>query len=122
MPKAKGKAAAGQKTMTSTGFYPMLPKPAAAVGKCSSVLGKFWSGCPSKDKDKRFECAVIEFIALHDFGEGKKGAGFQLKEMDEDGRGSLRDMCACHRVQRGCACGRICMECVSPISVAEWRG
>ena len=63
MPKAKGKAAAGQKTMTSTGFYPMLPKPAVAVGKCSSVLGKFWSGCPSKDKDKRFKCAVIEFIA-----------------------------------------------------------
>ena len=28
MPKAKGKAAAGQKTITSTGFYPMLPKPA----------------------------------------------------------------------------------------------
>ena len=32
---------------------------------------------------------VVEFTAMHDFGDGVKGAGFKLKEMGEDGRGSL---------------------------------
>jgi hypothetical protein len=85
----KTKAAVSQKTITSAGFFPMLPKPAVAVGKFSSVPGKYWSGCPPADKDKRFKCTVVDFVALHDFGDGFKGAGFQLKEMGEDGRGSL---------------------------------
>ena len=84
MPKGKApRGKGGQKTITSSGFYPMLPKPAVAIGKFSSVPGKFWSRCSSKDKDKRFKCAVVEFIAIHDFGEGIKGAGFQLKEMGD---------------------------------------
>ena len=116
------KASAKQKALTSAGFWPMLPKTQIAVGKYASVVGKYWTGCPAHDKLKRFLCIVVEFVAVHDFGDGVKGAGFKLKEMGEDGRGSLRDMCACQRVQRGCACGRICMECVSRISVAEWRG
>ena len=53
------------------------------------VLGKYWTGCPSADKGKRFLCIVVEFTALHDFGEGVKGAGFKLKEMGKDGHGSL---------------------------------
>ena len=34
--------------------------------------------------DKRFKCTIVEFKALHDFGEGVKGAGFLLKEMGID--------------------------------------
>jgi hypothetical protein len=45
------------------------------------VTGKYWKGCPAGDKDKRFLCTVVEFVAMHDFGGGTKGAGFQLKEM-----------------------------------------
>ena len=59
------------------------------IGNFCTVSGKFWQGCPAADKEKRFLCTVIEFSALHDFGEGRKGAGFKLKEMGEDGRGSL---------------------------------
>ena len=89
MPKKKKGT---QATLASAGFYPVLPKPAVAIGKytCSSVPGKYWTGCPSADnKEKRFMCIVIEFTALHDFGDGVKGSGFQLKEMGADGRGSL---------------------------------
>ena len=57
------------------------PSPSASFPPCRASSG--WSGCSSKDKDKRFKCAVVEFIAIHDFGEGIKGAGFQLKEMGD---------------------------------------
>ena len=67
----------------------MLSKPAIAIGKHASVPGKYWNGCPAADKEKRFMCIVVEFTAMHDFGDGVKGAGFKLKEMGEDGRGSL---------------------------------
>ena len=44
---ARGKEKKGaQKTITSTGFFPLLPKPAVAVGKFASVPGKYWTGCP----------------------------------------------------------------------------
>ena len=76
----------------------MLAKTAVAVGKQCSVPGKHWAGCPTSDKDKRFLCTVIEFSALHDFGGGIKGAGFQVKEMGEDGKGSL---------ERGVASGEV---------------
>ena len=52
------------------------------------VLAKGRAGAPA-DKDKRYLCSVIEFSAMHDFGDGIKGAAFQLKEMGEDGQGSL---------------------------------
>ena len=67
----------------------MLSKPAIAIGKHASVPGKNCNGCPAADKEKRFMCIVVEFAAMHDFGDGVKGAGFKLKEMGEDGRGSL---------------------------------
>ena len=89
MGKSKSKAPASQKALTSSGFWPMLSKPAVAVGKHASVPGKYWNSCPAADKEKRFMCIVIEFVALHDFGDGVKGSGFKLKEMGEDGRGSL---------------------------------
>lgn len=41
MAKGKGKASAGQKALTSAGFWPMLSKPAVAVGKYASVPGKY---------------------------------------------------------------------------------
>ena len=63
-----------QKTITSTGFFPLLPKPAVAVGKFASVPGKYWTGCPPADKDKRFKCTVIEFVGVHDFGEARMGS------------------------------------------------
>ena len=85
-PKKKPSA---QKALTSAGFWPLLPKLAVAIGKFVSVPGKFWEGCPSADKEKRFKCVVVDFIAVHDFGSGRKGSAFQLKEMGEDGRGSL---------------------------------
>jgi hypothetical protein len=55
----------------------------------SSAPGKYWTGCSASDKEKRYLCTVFEFIAVHDFGGGIKGAGFQVKEMGEDGKGSL---------------------------------
>jgi hypothetical protein len=69
--------------------WPTLSKPAVAVGKYVAVPGKYWQGCPTGDKEKRYLCTVVEFVALHDFGGGVKGADFQLKEMGEDGKGSL---------------------------------
>ena len=57
----------------------MLKKTQMAVGKYASVPGKFWHGCPAADKDKRFLCVVVEFVAMHDFGEGRKGSGFQCR-------------------------------------------
>ena len=71
---------------TSLGFYPMLKKTAVAISKQCSVPGKYWTGRSASDKEKRYLCTVIEFIAVHDFGGGIKGAGFQVKEMGEDGK------------------------------------
>eukprot|EP00966_Prymnesium_polylepis_P276820 6395712-Prymnesium_polylepis.1 len=78
-----------QKGLTGAGFWPMLPKTAVAAGKFCSVPGKFWDGCPSADKEKRYKCIVVEFLAVHDFGGGRKGSAFKVKEMGEDGNGSL---------------------------------
>ena len=74
---------ATQKALTSAGFWPLLPKTAVAIGKFVSVPGKFWDGCPSADKEKQFKCIVVDFIAVHDFGAGRKGSAFSLKEMGE---------------------------------------
>ena len=86
MPTKRGSKTSKQSAIA---FYPTLNKPATAVGKYISAPGKFWNGCPAADKEKRFKCAVVEFSALHDYGDGVKGAGFSCKEMGEDGRGSL---------------------------------
>ena len=85
----QGRKGSKQTALTGSGFWPMLSKPAIAIGKHASVPGKYWNGCPAADKEKRFMCIVVEFTAMHDFGDGVKGAGFKLKEMGEDGRGSL---------------------------------
>ena len=82
MAKSKAKSRA-----PALSFYPLLiqlTKPALAIGKQASVIGKYWHSCPASDKDKRFKCTIVEFKALHDFGEGVKGAGFLLKEMGID--------------------------------------
>ena len=71
-PKRSSKAS----KQSAIAFYPTLNKPATAVGKYISAPGKFWNGCPAADKEKRFKCAVVEFSALHDYGDGVKGAGF----------------------------------------------
>ena len=69
--------------------WPMLTKPASAAGKYADVPGRFWDKCPAADKVKIFKCLTVEFRAIHDFGGGVKGAGMLLKEMGEDGEGSL---------------------------------
>ena len=84
MARTKGKKGSKQTALTGSGFWPMLSKPAIAIGKHASVPGKYWNGCPAADKEKRFMCIVVEFTAMHDFGDGVKGAGFKLKEMGED--------------------------------------
>ena len=89
MGRTKAKKGSKQTALTGSGFWPMLSKPAIAIGKHASVPGKYWNGCPAADKEKRFMCIVVEFTAMHDFGDGVKGAGFKLKEMGEDGRCSL---------------------------------
>ena len=68
-PKRSSKAS----KQSAIAFYPTLNKPATAVGKYISAPGKFWNGCPAADKEKRFKCAVVEFSALHDYGDGVKG-------------------------------------------------
>jgi hypothetical protein len=70
-------------------YYPLLKRPQSAIGKFTSTPGKWWRGCPAADKEKRFKCIVVEFVACHDFGDSIKGAGFKCKEMGEDGKGSL---------------------------------
>ena len=74
-------AAASQKSLMSVGFYPMLPKMATAVRRYTSVPGKYWQNCSRHDKEKRYKCIVVEFLAMHDFGDGKKGAVFKVMEM-----------------------------------------
>ena len=90
MPKKgnSGGSSSSKKTVAALGFYPQLPKTAAAVGKYASVPGKHWDGCPASDKEKRFLCSILEFVAVHDFS-FRKGPGFKLKEMGVDGQGSL---------------------------------
>ena len=41
-----------QKTLLAS-MWPLLPKPAVAVGKFAAVPGKFWDGCPSGDCGRR---------------------------------------------------------------------
>ena len=59
---ARGKEKKGaQKTITSTGFFPLLPKPAVAVGKFASVPGKYWTGCPPVGAGQSFEGLLSNF-------------------------------------------------------------
>ena len=70
---------AKQKTLLSSSFWPMLERTSSAVGKFVSTPGRFWENCPAADRDKRYMCVVVEFKAVHDYGGGRKGAGFLLK-------------------------------------------
>ena len=88
MPSKRGSKASKQ---TAIAFYPTLNKPATAVGKYISPR-RASSGMAARRPTRRSGssvCAVVEFSALHDYGDGVKGAGFSCKEMGEDGRGSL---------------------------------
>ena len=80
---------AGTARQLSVQYFPLLPKPASAAGKFVDVPGKFWEGCPAADKAKIFKCIMVEFKAIHDFGGGRKGAGYLMKEMGESGADSL---------------------------------
>ena len=87
--KAVAPKAKPQKTLASAGFYPMLAKTTVALGKYATPPGSYWQKCPAADKKKRYKCMVVEFVAMHDFDGGVKGAAFKCKEMGEDGKGSL---------------------------------
>ena len=67
----------------------MLNKTAEAVGKTILVLVRFWDNCPAADKNKAYQCIVVEFHPTYDFGAGFKNAGYLVKEMGESGDGSL---------------------------------
>ena len=70
-------------------FLPLLAKPAVALGRDVHVPGDFWEGCPAADKKKLYKCTVIEFHAMKDFGPSGKSAAYEVKEMGEQGTGSL---------------------------------
>ena len=61
MARTKAKKGSKQTALTGSGFWPMLSKPAIAIGKHASVPGKYWNGCPAaarcimvKELDERF--------------------------------------------------------------------
>ena len=74
----KKKGTATQKSLADGRFYPFLKSTAVAIGKFISVPGNFWDGCPAADKEKKFKCIVVEFVAVHDFS-GFKGSGFKVR-------------------------------------------
>ena len=88
--KKAGAAGGKQKTLAQAGAFPLLAKgTSTALGRYCNVPGKYWAGCAAADKQKIFKCLVVDFIAVHDFGGGVKGAGMHVKEMGESGTGSL---------------------------------
>ena len=58
-------------------FYPELKKSAHAIGKYIAVPGSWWDNCPAADKDKVYKCMVVDFVAMHDFG-NYKGSGYKV--------------------------------------------
>ena len=44
MARPKAKKGSKQTALTGSGFWPMLSKPAIAIGKHASVPGKYWNG------------------------------------------------------------------------------
>ena len=50
---------------------------------------KYWDGCPSADKGKIYQCLVVKFLCMQDYGGGIKGAGMQLKASWERAEPSL---------------------------------
>ena len=60
MARPKAKKGSKQTALTGSGFWPMLSKPAIAIGKHASVPGKYWNGCPAADKEKRGKTTAAE--------------------------------------------------------------
>ncbi|KAL1525346.1 hypothetical protein AB1Y20_020206 [Prymnesium parvum] len=89
MPRGRGRGGGWQSNLARANFFPLLTKPNKAVGKYCHVPGSYWEGCANADKKKIYKCIVVEFEALHDFGEYGKAPAFKLKEMGETGEGSL---------------------------------
>ncbi|KAL1496134.1 hypothetical protein AB1Y20_014755 [Prymnesium parvum] len=79
MPRGRGRGR--ENSLLRSNFFPVLSKPNKAIGKYCHVPGSFWEGCAYADKKKIYKCIVVEFEAMHDFGEHGKGAAFRLKEI-----------------------------------------
>ena len=87
--KPSKKITSQQSSLATSGILPMLAKTSKAIGLFCIVPGPFWDYCPAADKDKKYKCIVTEFVPIHDFAGGRKGAAFRCKEMGENGEGSL---------------------------------
>ena len=46
----------------------------------------------AEEKNTLYVCVAREFSALHSFGDGGKGQGFQFQEMGPAGTGSLEHL------------------------------
>ena len=86
--KPSKRSAGKQVSLATSGILPMLAKTSMAIGLYCIVPGPFWDYCPPADKDKKYKC-VTEFLPIHDFAGGRKGAAYKCKEMGENGEGSL---------------------------------
>jgi hypothetical protein len=65
MPR-KGKQKQGQVTLHSVGAYPLLKKPAEAIGMCCAVPGSYWEGRMTEEEKKTlYKCAVMEYTTGH---------------------------------------------------------
>ncbi len=86
-PKPRGK----QTTLGDIGVqrWPLLSKPASAVGKEIKVPGKYWgAACPASDAEQMFVCAIVDYLALHKWpGAEAPSEAIKLTEMGVDGTG-----------------------------------
>ena len=67
--RQKRKSVGSSSTLFNAGMMPLLRKAADAVGKNIDVPGKLWGNCPAADKNKLFNCAVLEYAPMHKWEE-----------------------------------------------------
>jgi hypothetical protein len=105
-PKPARKKPAAKKTvqasLTDVGGLPLLKKPHEKIGKTVGVVGSHWgSACPPSDKNKTFQCTVLDHSLAHrderddddddDTPQQPPYQAFQLQEMGVDGTGGNSD-------------------------------
>ena len=87
--RQKRKSVGSSSTLFNAGMMPLLRKAADAVGKNIDVPGKLWGNCPAADKNKLFNCAVLEYAPMHKWEEAMpvyvSSAYFCLMMGEKDG-------------------------------------